>query len=73
VLTDKAKSYGLGLDIDGIFAALRARFGISTTDARVHLQRLWCDPHTSLQKHAATVKKLAQIAYSYLSPVNQER
>jgi len=38
-LTDKAKPYGLGPDVDGIFATLRARFGISTIDARVTVRR----------------------------------
>jgi len=36
-LRDKAKPYGTGPDIDGIFASLRARFGISAIDARAHL------------------------------------
>jgi len=31
-LTDKAKPYSTGTDIDGIFASLRARFGISAMD-----------------------------------------
>jgi len=31
-LTDKAKPYGVGPDIDGIFTSLRARFGISAID-----------------------------------------
>jgi len=50
-------------DIDEIFASLRARFGISAIDARAHLQRLRRDPHTTLQEHAITVMKLAQIAF----------
>jgi len=36
-LRDKAKPYGTGPDIDGIFASLRARFGISPIDARARL------------------------------------
>jgi len=63
-LMDKAKPYGLGSDINSIFASLRARFGIS---ARVRLQRWRHDPHTSLQEHAAMVMKLAQIAYRDLA------
>jgi len=70
---DKAKPYGLGPDINSIFAFLRARFGISAIDARARLQRLPCDPHTTLQEHAATVMKLAQIAYSNLPQANRER
>jgi len=42
-LIDKAKPYGLGPDIDCIFASLRARFGISAIDAQARLQRLWRD------------------------------
>jgi len=32
-LTDKAKPYGLGPDVDGIFAALQTQFGLSAVDA----------------------------------------
>jgi len=39
-LTEETKSYGHRLSIDGIFAALRDRFGITTLDARSRLQRL---------------------------------
>jgi len=60
-------------DVNSIFAALWARFGISAIDTWFHLQGLWQDPRTSLQEHAATVKRLAQIAHSDLSPVNRER
>jgi len=66
VMGGKAKPYGLGPDINSIFASLRARFGISAIDARARLQRLRLDPHMSLQEHAATVIKLVQIAYSDL-------
>jgi len=72
-LRDKAKPYGTGPDIDGIFASLRARFGISAIDARAHLQRLQRDPHTLLQEHATTVMKLAQIAFRDLPQANRER
>jgi len=70
---NKAKPYGLGPDIDNIFALLRACFGISAIDARARLQRLRRDPRTLLQEHAATVMKLAQIAYSDLPQANCER
>jgi len=72
-LSDKAKPYGVGLNIDGIFASLRARFGISAVDARARLQRLRRDPHTPLQEHATTVMRLAQIAFRDLPQVNRER
>jgi len=71
-LTEQAKPYGLGASVDGIFAALQARFDISAIDARARLQGLRHDPRTPLQEHAATVKRLAQIAYSDLPAVHQE-
>jgi len=61
VLSDNAKPYGVGPDIDGIFASLRASFGISAVDAQARLQRLRRDPHTPLQEHATTVMRLAAI------------
>jgi len=72
-LAEKAKPYGLGSDVGGIFAALRTRFSFSPIDAQVRLQGLRRDPRSSLQEHAATVNKLAQIAYSDLSPINREQ
>jgi len=72
-LSDKAKPYGVGPSIDGIFASLRTRFGISAVDARARLQRLRRDPHTPLQEHATTVMRLAQIAFRNLPQANRER
>jgi len=73
LLMDKAKPYGLGPDINSTFASLWAHFGIPAINARAWLQRLRCDPHTSLQEHAATMMRLAQIAYSDLPQANHER
>jgi len=56
-LTDKAKPYKLGTNVDSIFATVLARFGLSGIDARVHLQGLRRDPRTPLQEHNATVKR----------------
>jgi len=72
-LRDKAKPYGTGPDIDGIFASLLARFGIFAIDARARLRRLRRDAHTPLQEHATTVMRLAQIAFRDLPQVNRER
>jgi len=72
-LMDKAKPYGVGLDIDCIFASLRARFGIFAIDSRARLQKLRRDPHTPLQEHATTVMRLAQIAFCNLPQANHER
>jgi len=63
MLTDTAKLYGLGTDVDSIFAALRTRFGLLTIDARVRLHGLQHDARTLLQEHSATVTWLAQVAY----------
>jgi len=70
-LMDKTKSYRLGPDID--IASLRTRISISAIDAQARLQKLRRDPRTTLQELAATVMKLAQIAYSDLPQVNRER
>jgi len=72
-LTEQAKPYELGVSVDRIFAALRARFDIFAVDARAHLQGLCREPCKPLQEHAATVKRLAQIAYSNLPGIHQER
>jgi len=47
-LTEQAKPYVLGTSVEGIFAVLRARFGISAVDTRAHLQRLCHGPRTPL-------------------------
>jgi len=72
-LTEQAKPYGLMTSVDGIFTALRARFGISVVGARVRLQGLCHEVRAPLQDHATTVKKLAQIAYCDLPEVHRER
>jgi len=73
LLIEKAKPYGLGPNIDSIFAALWARFGISAVNARARLQGIRRDPGTTLQEHVAVVMKLAQIAYCDLPQANCER
>jgi len=70
---DKAKPYGLGQDLNNIFAFLWACFGISTIDAQARLQRLQHDPHTPLKEHTTTVMKLVQIAYSDLAQADREQ
>jgi len=72
-LTEQAKPYGLETSVDGIFTVLRARFGISVVDARARLQELGREARTLLQDHVTTVKRLAQITYSDLPEVHQER
>jgi len=71
-LTGEAKPYGQRPSIDGIFVALRARFGITTLDARLRLHRLLRSEDTSLQDHALAVKRLARIAYSDLPETRRQ-
>jgi len=72
-LPEKAKSYGLGTDVDSTFTFLRTRFGIFASDPRVCLKGLQRDPCMSLREPAVTVKSLAKIAHSKLLPANCER
>jgi len=72
-LRDKVKPYGTGPDIDDIIASLRARFRIFAIDAWARLQRLRRDPHTTLQDHATTVMRLAQIAFRDLPQASREK
>jgi len=71
-LTGEAKPYGQRPSIDGIFAALRDRFGITALNARFRLQRLLRKEDIPLQDHALVVKRLARIAHSDL-PETQRR
>jgi len=47
-LTEQADLYRPGASVAGVFAALRACFGISAVDAKARIQRLRHDPHTTL-------------------------
>jgi len=71
-LTEQAKPYRQRSSINGIFTALRDRFGISAIDARSRLQRLLRKENTPLQDHATVVKRLARIAYSNLPETQQQ-
>jgi len=72
-LTGEAKPYGQRPNIDGIFVALRARFGITAPDARSRLQRLLRTEDTPLQDHALAVKRLAWIAYGDLPETQRQQ
>jgi len=43
-LTDRARPYGVGTDIDGVFASLWARFGISAMDTVPPMTPALCGP-----------------------------
>ena len=67
-LEEEARECGSAGDIQGIFAALRARFGLTPREARARLSRLRRDYKTTLQEHSSRVASLAQVAYPDLDP-----
>ena len=65
-LCGKAQECGRVNDIEGIFTALRARFGMTEKEARDKLRYLRREPHTSLAEHAGHVSRLTRRAYGDL-------
>lgn len=65
-LKDLAYETGRGETVHEIYRALRARFGLSPKEARKQLGALRRDARTTLQEHAATVFRLANVAYGGL-------
>ena len=63
-LTDAATACGQAETVEGIFTALRARFGMTVREAKSMLATLKRDHKTSLQEHAERVEKLVGIAYA---------
>ena len=63
-LTDTATACGQAETLEGIFNALRARFGMTSREAKASLITLRRDSKTSLQEHAEQVEKLVNIAYA---------
>ena len=47
----------------GVFANLRARYGLTSIEARVRLAALQKDARTALQEHASEVERLVEVAY----------
>ena len=66
-LKDAATDCGQADSIDGIFIALRARFGMTASQARAKIISLKRDSRTALQEHAAEVTRLVNLAYEELS------
>ena len=62
-LCSKAQECGRANDIDDIFAALQARFGMTEKEARDKLRYLRKDTHGSLAEHASYVSRLTRRAY----------
>lgn len=70
-LTDTATACGQAEDPAQIFTALRARFGLTSREAKAKLATLRREPRTSLQEHAAIVERLVSTAYAELPRHNQ--
>ena len=67
-LEEEARECGASGDLQGIFAALRARFGLTPREARAKLSRLRREYKVTLQEHSSKVASLAQVAYPDLDP-----
>ena len=67
-LEEEARECGAAGDLQGVFAALRARFGLTPREARTRLSRLRREYKTTLQEHSSRVTSLAQVAYPELDP-----
>ena len=67
-LKESAEDCGRAANVQAVYAALRARFGLSPREARARLSNLRKGFHTSLQEHAAEVERLVNIAYGDLPP-----
>ena len=65
-LRETAEDCGRAANVPAIFAALRARFGLSPREARTRLSALKKEFRTPLQEHAAEVERLVNIAYADL-------
>ena len=65
-LNDSAKDCGRAATLEGIFDALRSKFGLSVREARGRLTTLQRHPTTSLQDHATQVERLMDVAYAEL-------
>ena len=65
-LKEDAEGCGKAPTVPAVYAALRARFGLSPREARSRLSTLRKEYRTSLQEHAAEVERLISIAYGEL-------
>lgn len=65
-LKENAEGCGRAPSVMAVYAALRARFGLSPREARSRLSTLRKEYKTSLQEHAAEVERLITIAYGEL-------
>ena len=65
-LTEKAQACSRADTAQGIFVALRARFGLTPREARTRLTALRKDNRCSLHDHVVEVERLVQRAYAEL-------
>ena len=73
VLKDTATDCGKAENVEAIFGALRARFGMSVREARAKLAILKRDYKITLQEHASDVERLVGIAYEDLPVLHREQ
>ena len=72
-LKEGATDCGKPETVDGIFNALRSRFGMTPREARARLAALRRDSRTPLQEHAAEVERLVAVAYEELPAHNRRQ
>jgi ElaB/YqjD/DUF883 family membrane-anchored ribosome-binding protein len=65
-LDDEARDCGSAATVEEIFDALRARYGLTTREARSKLSSLKKEYKTTLQEHASRVEQLVEVAYPEL-------
>lgn len=63
-LKDGATDCGRAETVEGIFNALRARYGLTPMEARAKLVAMRRDSKTTLQEHSTEVERLVEVAYA---------
>ena len=71
-LREGATDCGRSETVEGIFNALRARYGLTPREARSRLTAIRRDSKTSLQEHSAEIERLVEVAYADI-PVDLRR
>ena len=71
-LREGATDCGRSETVEGIFNALRARYGLTPREARGRLTAIRRDSKTSLQEHSAEIERLVEVAYADI-PVDLRR
>jgi hypothetical protein len=72
-LKGTAQACGNAETLEGVYNALRARFGLSVREARSKLSTLKREPRTTLQEHATEVTRLMNVAYAELPLEHRQR